>query len=86
MAARWSSLVVASEVYALDVVCGLLIVVVSCCRAWVLGHVGSVFVALRLQSTGSVIVAHRLSCPHGMWDLPRDQGSNLCLLHYQADS
>ena len=44
-----------------------------------LQHVDSVAVAPGLQSTDSVVVAHRLSCP-GMWDLP-DQGSNLCLLH-----
>ena len=37
-----------------------------------LWHAASVAVARGLQSTGSVIVAHRLSCSAtGMWDLPR---------------
>ena len=36
----------------------------SCCRAWALGARASVVVAHRLQSAGSVVVAH------GMWDLP----------------
>ena len=31
-------------------------------RAQKLWHVGSVVVALRLQSTGSIVVAHGLSC------------------------
>ena len=49
-----------------------------------LHHVGSVVLAPRLWSTGSTVVAHRLSCP-----IPcrmfSDQG-NLCLLHWQAGS
>ena len=41
-----------------------------------------------LQSTGSILVAHR---PRGMWGLPRcgfspDQGLKPSLLHWQADS
>ena len=40
---------------------------------WALGH--------RL----SVVVAHGLSCPAACGILP-DQGSNLCLLHWQVDS
>ena len=38
-----------------------------------------------LQHTGSVVMALRLSCHvvHGMF---LDQGSNLCPLHWQADS
>ena len=49
-----------------------------------LGHLGSVVVAPGL-STGSVIVAHKLSCfmAHGIFP---DQGLNLCLLHWQGDS
>ena len=39
----------------------------------------------RLQSTDSVIVVHGLSCSTAHGILP-DQGSNLCLLHWQADS
>ena len=49
-----------------------------------LHHVSSVVLAPRLWSTGSTVVAHRLSCP-----IPcrmfSDQG-NLCLLHWQAGS
>ena len=37
-----------------------------------------------LQSTGSVM-AHELSCPAARGIL-LDQGSNLCSLHWQADS
>ena len=45
---------------------------------------------LLLQSTGSrlagsVVAAHRLSCPLAHGVLP-DQGSNLCPLRWQADS
>ena len=50
----------------------------SCCRAQAPGHVGSEAVAgglnsavPRLSSTGSIVVAHRLSCfACSMWDLP----------------
>ena len=42
----------------------------SCCRAWDLGACASLVVARRLQSTGSVLVAHGLSCT-GMWNLPK---------------
>ena len=38
-----------------------------------------------LWSTGSVLEAHALSYPAARGILP-DQGSNLCLLHWQADS
>ena len=34
----------------------------SCCRAWGLGPRASVVVAHRLQSAGSVVVVHGLSC------------------------
>ena len=67
------SLVVASRGHSLVEVCGLLIVVTS-------------LVAKRgLQSTGSVVVAHRLSCFVARGIFP-GQGWNLCLLHWQADS
>ena len=46
---------------------------------------GSVVGAPGLQSTGSVIVAHGLSCSEAC-GIFRDQGSNPCLLHWQADS
>ena len=42
------------------------------------GLQASIVVALRLQSTGSVVVVRGLSC--GMRGFP-DQGSNPCLLH-----
>ena len=50
------------------------------CSAWS-PHCGGL---LSLQSTGSKIVVHELSCsePRGIFP---DQGSNLCLLHWQAD-
>ena len=46
---------------------------------------GSVVVARRLQSTGSVVVTHGLSCSVACGILLA-QGSNLCPLHWQADS
>ena len=60
----------------------------SCCRAHrlqQLWHVGSVIVARRLQSTGSVVVAHGLSCSTACGIFP-DQGLNPCPLHWQANS
>ena len=42
-------------------------------------------VAPRLQSTGSVVVAHRLSCSSACGVFP-DQGLNPCVLHWQVDS
>ena len=38
-----------------------------------------------LQSAGSVVVVHGLTCSAARGNLP-DQGLNLCLLHWQADS
>ena len=49
------------------------------------GPVGSVVGAPRLQSTGAIVVAHGLSCSTVCGIFP-DQGWNLCLLHWQADS
>ena len=71
---------------------GLLIVVVSLVtehrlqahglpQLW---HVGSVVVACVLQSTDSVVVAHRFSCSAACGIFP-DQGSNPCPLHWPAD-
>ena len=57
----------------------------SCCGARALGAWASVVVARGLQSAGSVIVAHRLSCSMACGIFP-DQGSNPCPLHWQADS
>ena len=57
----------------------------SCCGAQALGRWASVVVACRLSSTGSVVVAHGLSCPEAR-GIFLDQGLNLCLLYWQADS
>ena len=46
---------------------------------------GSVVVAPGLQSIGSILVAHRRGCPMAYEIFP-DHGSNLCLMHWQADS
>ena len=75
------------------VVCGLLIAVASLVvehRLQVHGlqylwHMGSVVVARRLQSTGSVVVAHGLSCSAAR-GIFLDQGLNPCPLHWQVDS
>ena len=52
--------------------------------------VASLVAELGLQSTGSVAVAHGLRCSAACGIFPgirrMDQGSNLCLLHRQADS
>ena len=47
--------------------------------------VGSVVVVCRLQSTGSVVVVHRLSCPRTCGIFP-GQGLKLCPLHQQVNS
>ena len=48
-------------------------------------HLGSVVVAHRPQSAGSVVVAHGFSCSEACRIFP-DQSSKLCPLHWQADS
>ena len=50
-----------------------------------LWHAGSVVVARGLQSTGSVVVAHRLICSAACGIFP-DQGSNPGPQHWQVDS
>ena len=57
----------------------------SCCRVRAPGAWASVVVARRLQSAGSVVVAHGLRCSAACGIFP-DQGSNPCPLHWQADS
>ena len=67
----------------------------SSCRVWAshcralglqeLLHVGSVVEAPGLWSTDSVVVVHRLNCSKACGIFP-DEGSNLCLLHWQANS
>ena len=54
-------------------------------QASVVWHVDSVLLAPGLQRMGSIVVAHRLRCPVACGIFP-DQGSNLCLLHWQEDS
>ena len=72
--------------------CGTHCCVFSCCRAQVQGALasavtacGSIVAAPRLQNTGSIAVAHRLNCSTSCRIFP-DQGSNPCLLNWQADS
>ena len=56
------------------------------CGAQALGCIwASAVAAPRLWSTGSVVVVHRLSCSTAC-GIFLDQGSNPCLLHWQADS
>ena len=57
----------------------------SFCGARVLGVRTSVVVAPGLQSAGSVVVVHGLSCSVACGIFP-DQDSNLCPLHWQANS
>ena len=62
----------------------------SCCGSRMFGlqqlwHVGPVFVAPGLQSTGSIVVAHGLSCSVAC-GIFTDQGLNPHLLHSQVDS
>ena len=57
----------------------------SCCGAWALGAWASVVAARGLQSAGSVVVAHGLSCSATCGIFP-GQGSNPCPLTWQADS
>ena len=56
-----------------------------CCGARALGAQASVVVARRLQSAGSVVVVHGLSCS-AVCGIFLDQGSNPCPLHWQVDS
>ena len=78
------SLVVVSRGYPL-VLFGLLIAVSSLGVRGLQGTWASVVAARRLQSTGSVTVAHKLSCFTACGLFP-DQGRNPCLLHWQEDS
>ena len=80
------SLVVESGGYSLAVMHKLLTALTSLLAAHRLQSThASVVVAPGFWSTGSVVVAHGHSCPTASGILP-DQGSNLCLLHWQADS
>ena len=55
------------------------------CGPQQLQHTGLAAVAHGLQSSGSAAVAHRPSCSEAC-GIFRDQGSNPCPLHWQADS
>ena len=84
------SLVVASKGYSLIAVRGLPIAVASLVERslWNTGcrRTGASGIAAPgLQSTGSVVVSHELSCSEVRGILP-DQGSNPYLLHWQVDS
>ena len=85
------SLVVASRGYPLAVVCRLLVaLLIAEHRFWgsraSVRLVGLVVVTPRLQSTGSRVVVHGISCSTAC-GVFLDQGSNLsCLLHWQVDS
>ena len=68
VAAQGLSLAVGRGDYSLVAVHGLLIAVAS------------LFVVQGLQSSGSVVVTHRLSCP-ATCGILLDEGSNLCPLH-----
>ena len=72
--------------YSPDAVCRCLVVIASLTAEQRLyGVWASVAAAPGIQSTGSVVVAHRLSYSKScgiFWD----QGLNPCLLHYQVDS
>ena len=54
-------------------------------RVQALGHMGLAVVAPALESTGTIVVAQRLSCFTAYGIFPH-QGLNLRLLHRQADS
>ena len=57
----------------------------SPCMAWALGHRASVVRLSGFSSTGSIVVAHRLSCSVAC-GIFLGQGSNPCLFHWQAES
>ena len=80
------SLVLESGGYSLVGVCELLIAVTSLVAEHSLqGTQAAVVVVPGLWSTGSVVVAYRLGCFTACGSLPK-QGSNPCLLHWQANS
>ena len=86
------SVVVVSRDLSLVLVSGLLIAVVSVAEHGLQGAQASVVVAhglidvaLRLQSTGSIVFLQRPNC-FAACVIFLDQGSNLCLLHWLEDS
>ena len=80
------SLVATSKGCSLVAVCRLLTVVASLVSEnGLYGTQAPVAAVPRLDCTGSVVRVHRLSCSMACGIFP-DQGSNPCLLHWQADS
>ena len=79
LASRGLSLVATSRGYSPAVVHGLLNAVASLRSTW-----ASVVPASGLHSTGSVVVAHELSCPAVCGIFP-DQGLNVHPWHWQED-
>ena len=82
---RGFSPVVASGGYFVVVIHELLTAVASLAEHGLQGAQASVAVAPGLWSTGSVAVGRGVSCSVLCGIFP-DQGSKLCLLHWQADS
>ena len=66
-------------------VCRLLVVASLVAEHELWGMRASVVVAPKLWSTVSIVVAPKFSCSATYGTFP-DQGLNLCLLHWQADS
>ena len=75
-----SSLVATSEGCSVVVVCGLLVEDLLLLQSMGFRCVGSVGAAPGFWNTGSVVVAHGLSCFSACGIFP-DQGLTLCLLH-----
>ena len=67
------------------VVCGLLIARASCGGAPALGHVGLCSCGPQVLEHRLIVVVHQLSRPVACGTF-QDQGSNLCLPHWQKDS
>ena len=80
------SLVVASEAFPRGgFSCGARALGTRALGTRALGTRALVFAAHGLLSVGLVVVVRELSCSAAGWIFP-DQGSNLCLLHWQASS
>ena len=56
----------------------------SCCRAWALRHTGFRSCGSQALEHRPRVVVHELRCSEARRIFP-DQGSNPCLLHWQAD-
>ena len=65
--------------------CGLLVLASLSAEHGLQGMRATVIAAPGLWSTGSIVEVHGLSSPVARGIFP-DKGSNLCLLHWQADS